>query len=141
MYDNPLRMTYTYPALAFGGASSSTTIKPPRRFNGPGQMKNGLIHDIHVAVTVLFTAVTTPAFVRLGYAGDHDYYAELNMGTAAASTGVNAGEATTYPIFRAIDLANDPTPGALTAVLVNFVAATGGSPAGTGTVAISIGWW
>lgn len=140
-YDNPLRMTYSYPALAFGGASSSTTIKPPRRTAGAGTMKNGIIHDIHVAVTVLFTAVTTPAFVRLGYAGNNLYYAELNMGTAAASAGINAGEQSTYPIFKGIDLANDPVPGALTAVLVNFVAATGGSPAGTGTVSIVIGWY
>jgi hypothetical protein len=141
MYDNPMRMTYVYPALAFGGASSASTIKPPRRLAGSGTMKEGIIHDIHVAVTVLFTAVTTPAFVRLGYAGDHDYYAELNMGTAAASAGINAGEQSTYPIFRKIDLANDETPGALTAVLVNFVAATGGSPAGTGTTTVSIGWY
>jgi hypothetical protein len=140
-YDNPYPVTYVYPALAFGGASSASTIKPPKRSAGSGTMKNGIIHDIHVAVTVLFTAVTTPAFVRLGYSADHDYYAELNMGAAAASAGINAGEQSTYPIFRAIDLANDPTPGALTAVLLNFVAATGGSPAGTGTTMINIGWY
>lgn len=134
-YDNRLRMTYTYPALAFGAGSSSTTIKPPRR-----RLK-GAIEDIAVAVTVLFTAVTTPAFVRLGYSSDHDYYAELNMGTAAASAMINAGEQTTNPIFRTIDLQNDSTPGVLTSVLVNFVAATGGSPAGTGTVMINIGWF
>lgn len=137
MYDNPTRLTYTYPALAFGGTSSSTTIKPPR-----GKY-NGVVEDIHVAVTVLFTAVTTPAYVRLGYSGDNDYYAELNMGTAAASAGYGTVDITgaTSPIFRKIDLLNDPVPGELSAVLVNFVAATGGTPAGTGTVAISIGWW
>jgi len=133
-YDNPVRMTYTYPALAFGGTSSSTTIKPPR-----GRAK-GTIEDIAVAVTVLFTAVTTPAYVRLGYSADHDYYAELNMGTAAASAMINAGEQSTNPIYRKIDLDHDTTPGDLSSVLVNFVAATGGTPAGTGTVMICIGW-
>lgn len=135
-YDNPLHLTYTYPALAFGGASSSSTIKPPRG------KKQANIEEIHVAVTVLFTAVTTPAFIRLGYTADNDYYAELNMGTAAASAGYGTSDITaSNPIFRKIDLANDPTPGVLTGVLVNFVAATGGSPAGTGTVAITLGWY
>jgi len=137
MYDNPTRITYTYPSLAFGGSSSSSTIKPPR-----GKF-NGTIEDIHVAVTVLFTAVTTAAFIRLGYSGDHDYYAELNMGTAAANAGYGTADITsaTSPIYRRIDLKNDPVPGILTAVLVNFVAATGGTPAGTGHVNICIGWW
>lgn len=135
MYDNPLRVTYTYPALAFGGTSSSTTIKPPRGLN------NGRIEDIHVAVTTLFTAVTTPAFVRIGYSGDTDYFAELNMGTAAASAGLGGRDFTTSPIFRGIDMVNDATAGALSSVLVSFVAATGGTPAGTGTVSIPISWW
>ena len=137
MYDNPTRITYTYPSLAFGGTSSSTTIKPPRG------LYQARIEDIHVAVTVLFTAVTTPAYVRLGYSADHDYYAELNMGTAAASAGYGTVDITgaTSPIYRRIDLRNDPTPGTLTGVLVNFVAATGGTPAGTGTVAICLSWY
>jgi hypothetical protein len=134
-YDAPLRITYPYPALAFGGASSSSTIKPPR---GKTQ---ATIEEIHVGVTVLFTAVTTPAFIRLGYSADHDYYAELNMGTAAASAGYGTSDITINPIFRKIDLRSDPNPGVLTSVLVNFVAATGGSPAGTGTVLISLGWY
>jgi cytochrome c biogenesis protein CcdA len=137
MYDNPTRITYTYPALAFGGTSSSSTIKPPRN------KFQGTIEEIHVGVTVLFTAVTTPAYVRLGYSGNNAYYAELAMGTAAASAGFGTVDITgaTSPIFKRIDLKNDPTPGVLTAVLVNFVAATGGTPAGTGTVGICIGWY
>lgn len=137
MYDNPKRITYTYPALAFGGASSSSSIKPPRG------LFNGTVEDIHVAVTVLFTAVTTPAYIRLGYAGNTSYYAELAMGTAAASAGYGSADiaASTGVIFRRIDLRNDPVPGVLTAVLVNFVASTGGTPAGTGSVNVCIGWW
>lgn len=137
MYDNPLRISYPYPALAFGGAASSSTIKPPRG------LYNGFIQDIHVAVTVLFTAVTTPAFIRVGYTGDTDYYAELNMGTAAANAGYGSADvaSSTGVVFRRIDLRNDPVPGVLTGVLVSFVAATGGTPAGTGTAVICIGWW
>lgn len=143
MYDQPLRIPYVYPALAFGGASSSTTIKPPRARPEGGTMNNARIEEIHVAVTVLFTAVTTPAYVRLGYSGDNDYYAELAMGTAAASAGFGTSDiaGAVSPIFRKIDLKNDPIPGVLTGILVNFVAATGGSPAGTGTVVITLGWW
>lgn len=135
-YDNPRFFPYVYPALAFGGASSSTTILPP-----PG-LSQGYILDIHAAVTVLFTAVTTPAFVRVGYSGNNAYYAELSMGVAAASAGYNRRSATLTPATpRKIDMNNDPTTGVLTSLLVNFVAATGGSPAGTATVTIGIEWF
>jgi hypothetical protein len=132
-YENPLTMTYVYPALGFGAASSASSIKPPLR------MVQGNIRDIHVGVTVLFTQVTTAAHVLLGYSGDTDYYADLTMGAAAASAGYNLRDAGS--IYRKIDILNDTVPGVLTAVLVSFVAATGGSPAGTGTTAILIDWF
>lgn len=132
-YENPIAGSYVYPALGFGAAASASTIKPPV---GLGQ---GRVRDIHVGVTVLFTQVTTAAHVLLGYAGDTDYYADLTMGAAAASTGYNFRDAGS--IYRKIDITNDPTPGVLTGVSVNFIAATGGSPAGTGTTNIMIEWF
>lgn len=135
-YENGRAISYVYPALGFGAASSSSTIKPPRNLN------QGNILDIHAAVTVLFTQVTTPAFVRLGYSGNNAYYAELNMGAAAASAGYSYRDVTAVANNpRKIDILNDPTPGVLTSVLLNFVAATGGSPAGTATVVIPIEWF
>lgn len=133
-YENPRAGSYVYPALGFGAAASASTIKPPL-----GGLRQGRVLDIHVGVTVLFTQVTTPAHVLLGYAGDTDYYADLNMGAAAASAGYNFRDAGS--IYRKIDLDNDPVPGALTGVSVNFIAATGGSPAGTGTVNVMIEWF
>lgn len=132
-YENPVGISYVYPALGFGAAASSSTIKPPLKLN------QGNIRDIHVGVTVLFTQVTTAAHVLVGYSGDTDYFADLTMGAAAASAGYNTRDAGS--IYRKIDLLNDPTPGVLTSVLVSFVAATGGSPAGTGTVNIFIEWF
>lgn len=132
-YENPRHSNYVFPALAFGGATSASTIKPPLRLN------QGNIVDIHVGATVLFTQVTTAAHVLLGYAGDTDYYADLTMGAAAASAGYNLRDAGS--IYRKIDLLNDTVPGVLTGVLVSFIAATGGTPAGTGTVNVLIDWF
>lgn len=132
-YENPTTISYVWGSLAFGGTGSTSSIRAPRG------LQQGNIRDIHAAVTVLFTAVTTPAYVRLGYSGTAAYYAELSMGTAAASAGYNLRDAGT--ISRKIDLVNDPVPGALTGVLVTFVAATGGSPAGTAHVTVAIDWF
>lgn len=132
-YENPTTVCYSFPALAFGGTGSTSTIRSPRG------LVQGNIRDIHAAVTVLFTAVTTPAYVRLGYSGTAAYFAELSMGTAAASAGYNLRDAGT--ISRKIDLVNDATSGALSGVLVTFVAATGGTPAGTATVTVVIDWF
>lgn len=132
MYDNPKTITYSISALAFGGAGSTRTLRSPRGIN------RGNVRDVMVAVTVTFTQVTTPAFVRLGWSTTPAYYAELNMGAAAAGVGWNFRDAGS--ISRSIDLVNDPVTGPLAGVLVTFVAATGGTPAGTGDVHICIEW-
>lgn len=132
-YDNPLTMTYSIAALAFGGASSTRGIKPPKNMN------RGNVRDIMTSVTVLFTAVTTAAFLKVGHAGDDDYFAIVSMGTAAAGAGYGLRD--NGSIFKMIDLLNDPTPGVLTQILLTFTASTGGSPAGTADVNVCIDWF
>lgn len=127
-YDRPSNVSYVYPAKDFT-AAITRAIKPP-------YLKNrGIIVDIHVAVTTLFTQVTTPAYVRVGTAASDALYAELNMGAAAANTAYNVTDFPTA-IKKTIDLSRD----AVTAVQLKIVAPTGGSPAGVGDLTLTIGW-
>jgi hypothetical protein len=131
-YDNGIVCSYSFGSLAFGGSGSAWALKPPAGLN------RGKIVDIQVQVSVLFTAVTTPAYVRLGWAADDDYYAQLSMGTAAATDAYgirNVGY--DVAVFKSINMVVD----AISQVEVVFVAATGGTPAGTGVPNIMINWW
>lgn len=132
-YDDALTLTYSVSALAFGGTSTTRGIKPPKNMN------RGNIRDITTSVTVLFTAVTTAAFLKVGTAGDDDYFASISMGTAAAGSGYGLRDAGS--IFKMIDMKDDATAGVLTQVLVTYTAATGGTPAGTADVNICIDWF
>lgn len=133
MYDNALRLTYGSSALAFGATGSTRGIKAPKG------LSRGNIREIHNCVTATFTATTTQAFIRIGHAGDADYFAELGMGTIAGGNGYGLRDAGS--IFKVIDVANDTVAGVLTQILVTYVAATGGTPAGTADVTITIDWF
>jgi hypothetical protein len=88
-YDNPIVITYGLGDQDFGAAGDALAIKPP-----PG-VSRGRIVDSHVAVKETFTAVTTPAYIRLGTAADADFYAELNLGTAAGGANIDLSSAST----------------------------------------------
>lgn len=127
-YSNPKIITYALGVQAFT-TPITRFVKPPRRAN------RGVIVDIATSVTVLFTAVTTAGFVRVGTAGDNAKYAELNMGTAAANSAYTAVDVP-GSIKSDIDMARD----AITSVRIATIAPTGGSPAGTADVWIPIAW-
>lgn len=132
-YDNPVVITHCFGSVNFASGSASA-LRPP-----PG-LTRGKIVDIQVQVATLFTAVTTPAFIRLGSSGDADFYAELNLGTAAATDAYgirNIAGGYDAVVFRSIDIVQDN----LAQVEVVFVAPTGGSPAGAGVVNITIAWF
>lgn len=134
-YDNPLLVTYTVAATTFGSAFQ---LKPPKG------LTRGTIFDIHVMVTATFTAVTTPASVQIGYTGSANYYAELNMGTAASGTSRNSSDILEPEVVvkRPIFLRDDPGVGSdLTHVLLTSVAPTGGTPAGGGVISVPVGWY
>lgn len=124
-YSNPHVVTYTIPSVNFTSATA-TAIKAPKGY------ENGRILDVGVRVTTLFTAVTTPGYVRLGTTTDADAYAELNMGTAAATDFYNTQNDTDAIIDA--DVTN-------TQIEVTFVAPTGGTPAGVGDVVIVVAWF
>lgn len=129
MYDNPLTVSYNMGLHDFGAGGDALAIKPP-----PGRNR-GRIEDIHVAVTETFNQVTTPAYIRVGTAGDADKYAELNMGAAADTDAYNLRN--TGAQTSVIDLDAD----SISQVEVAYVAPTGGTPAGIGYVTIVISWF
>ena len=125
-YDNPDVVTYVIPSVDFGAGGGSFAVKAPNGY------ENGRILDVGVMVTETFTTDTTPGYVRIGTTGDADAYAELNMGTAAATDFYNT-QNDTDAIIEA-DVTN-------TQLEVVCVAPTGGTPAGIGHVHIVIGWF
>lgn len=131
-YDNPFLVSYNFGSIVFT-AATSWALKPP-----PG-VSRGKIIDIQVQASVVFNAVTTPAYVRIGKAGTAAFYGELNLGTTAANAATGIRDMASYAaaVFRDIDLVQD----GVTDVKVTTVANTGGSPTGTGVLNIAIAWW
>ena len=133
-YDKYDVVNYGFGLYVFTNALTAL-LYPPRRCN------RGVVVDIHVNATVLFTAVTTPAYVRLGIAGDLDKYAELNLATTASGAALNLPASGAYNpsnpnAFSVIDLVGDGA----SYVTLSVVAPTGGSPAGTGYLNVALGW-
>lgn len=126
-YDNPLVVTYNFAQHDFGAGAGATSFKAPAGFS------KGQIIDVGVKdITETFTAVTTPAFVRLGTTGDADAYAELNMATAAATDTFNTQDDADAIIEATITS---------TQVEVTYVAPTGGTPAGIGSPYVVVAWF
>lgn len=129
-YEAPFRQSYAFPAVNFG----STTLK---KIRGPKGM-TGKVVSIHAYVTTLFTAVTTEGAIALGSdaSTNKDIYASMGMSTTAAlatreSSNVTGAIKTGSTSFATKD----------TDIFVNFVAPTGGSPAGVADVNIVIEWF
>lgn len=127
-YADPVSKAYSFPAIAFG-TGSSQTIRGPKG-------KTGIVRDIHVSATVLFTAVTTSGRVDVGNSTTAAAAGSLTLGTLAAggSRSVLDGQDATSALVSGYICPAD------TDVKVSFVAPTGGSPAGTGTVTVFIDW-
>lgn len=129
MYDNPRTITYSLGSHNFGAGAGAFAIRPP------AGCKTGRVVDIHVMPTVTFTQVTTPAFVRVGTTGVPAKYAELNLGAAAATDGYNLSNTGVKP--QPFDMEAD----VISQLEVVFVAPTGGTPAGTGLVQVTVDWF
>ena len=122
-YDNPRTLTIPLGSVNFAtnGASS---------FKLPNGLRGRLV-DIGVIATTSFTAATTGAAVNIGTTADPDAYASLgSLGTLAATDTFNTTNDPTAIINA--DLPAD------TQIEVQFVAPTGGSPAGVGLVYVVV---
>lgn len=123
---------YHLGSINFVGTPAAQAIRVPKgaRF--------ARIVDVHVMASVAFTATTTPGYVDIGTAGTAAKYVHFNCGTTAAtdarcfddSDGRVAG-------YEVIDTVGE----AIEQLEVSFVAPTGGTPAGTGLVTISVEWF
>ena len=125
-YSNPHVVTYVLPAVDFGAGDSAHAIRAPYGYS------KGRILDVGVAVTETFNQVTTPGYVRIGTATDADAYAQLNMAAAAATNFYNTQDDTDAIIDADVDD---------TQLEVACIAPTGGTPAGIGTVHITVAWF
>lgn len=127
-YSNPNRRTYTFPGIAFGTSGAQTLDNP--------KGKAGRIVSVQVVATVLFTAVTTPGRVDLGNSTTANAYGSLSLGTLAAAASLSSEGTIGYASYTNTtrDIAADVP------LKVSFIAPTGGSPAGTGTVILTVDW-
>lgn len=120
-------VTYKFASHDFGGGAGATSFKAPRGFS------NGRILDVGLMdITETFTNTTTPAYVRVGTAGDADAYAQLDCGVAAATDTYNTQDDTDAIIEP--DIGNSQ-------IEVAFVAPTGGTPAGIASAYVVVGWY
>jgi hypothetical protein len=120
--DAPFEITYVLPAVDFA-STKTEVIETPAGFRGI--VKAITLYN----VTVTFTAVTTPAYVYVGITGDTDAYAlSAGLGTlaqnAADCPALTKGATHIIPPGQTVD--------------VTAVAPTGGSPAGTATIGVTI---
>lgn len=131
-YANPFPRTYVFDDINF---ATSTTAK----FKGPKGLE-GRVRDISVNGQVLFTAVTTPAYVRVGKADNSAdaAYAEVPLGTLAAG-GVIVATQDAPSTWRKTGAAGILPMN--TEIKMSFVAPTGGTPAGTGDVTVTVDWF
>lgn len=132
-YDNAKVVCYPFPAVDFS-TGSTHKLKIPR---GSAEAR---VMDILCSATVLFTQVTTPALVQVGDGTTADIFASLTLGALAAGSTIG-GSDVANGIFKAVYLAGNYNSGAgLHDLIATFVAPTGGTPAGTATVIIVVGY-
>lgn len=137
-YDQPLTISYSMGLLDFAAAATANAIQRPYG------KKFARIEELHVAVSEVFNAVTTPAYLNIGTASDPDKFASLNMGTAAATDGygTNDDPDAILAAGKLIDLDRDGDSGAsLDQLEVVTVQNTGGTPTGIGEVTVVISWY
>lgn len=129
-YDLPRQLTYSLGLHDFGAGAGVRHIKAPTTKQSSTR---GKLVSVAVDTTEAFTADTTAGFVRVGTAADPDAFAELNMSTALINVWWSEADDT--------DAIIDADIPAGTIVEVDFVAPTGGTPAGIGYVYVSIDWY
>lgn len=126
-YDQAKPVTYSFPTHDFGAGGDSMSVRGPAG-------KNGRLTGIQVrAIGEAFNAVTTPAQVLVGTAGNTDAFGLLNVGVLADTDSINEAVDTDAIISEHI-----PPD---TQVEITFVAPTGGTPAGIGQAEVTIEWW
>jgi len=125
-YSNPVTAVYSYGEHDFGAASETF------RFKGPAG-KKGYLVDVNVSATEVFTNTTTEGAVKVGSAEAGAQYVNMGLGTLADKATQNASDTAADVVLR--DLPAD------TAIWVQLLAPTGGTPSGKGFVQIIVNWY
>jgi hypothetical protein len=132
--DDPA-FTYVLASHDFGAGAGTGSIKAP-----VGKTR-GRILDIGITnITEAFTDDTTAAYFQVGDGTDVDKYCQLEV---ANGTGSGIGDTyntrdDTDAIIEADIIVSDLTGGQLE---FNYVAPTGGTPAGIGSPYIAVRWY
>jgi len=122
--DAPFDVTYVFPAKDFGAESDWTeVIESPPGFRG--MVRAITMYD----VTEVFNAPTTASYVYVGISGDTDAFC------TSASLGTLAADASDSPVLT--DGATKYIP-ANTTIHVTGINATGTTPTGIATTAVTI---
>lgn len=131
-YDNLKTLTYGYPAVNFAAGNATHKVAIPRG------AQYARVLDIMVEATVTFTQVTTPGLVQVGDGTTANQFAQLSLGGTAAGATIGSADSA----VRRVDyLKGNYNSGAgLHDLTITFVAPTGGTPAGTGNVFITVGY-
>lgn len=142
-YSDPLRITYT---RSIATTTTTWAIATP-----PG-CTHFRVADIQASVTTTYNAVTTPAKVGVGVAGNVNDAGYISLGTTAAGSATGLGSQInrgTNPKYQAMDVSGTSNtitgtpkiPTVLGPALITFTANTGGSPAGAGVAEVTLEWF
>ena len=151
-YDDAIREVYDLPSAAFGATTDSASIIGPKG-------RRGVVRDIEVRITAAMVGTTTVPEVRVGTAASANEYARFRLGTAAGTgygTGVQRAsqvggntlidgtpsfeDFTGHVVLGSTQVAASVIPADVAAVITRQ-AGTGGTPAGTGVVRVTIDWF
>lgn len=121
-YSIPNRMSYSFGEEDIADAARALSVRGPTG-------KDGRLVSVSLSATETFNAVTTPAKLQIGTAADTDAYAEISIGTLAA----------TDSVFHSFFSQNIAIPKD-TQIEITEVANTGGTPAGKAFITITIDW-
>lgn len=151
-YDIPEKRVYEIPSAAFGATTAALA------FQGPSG-KTGYVRNIEVEITATMVGTTTVPEVDVGTASGDFTYARFRLGTtatagyAASASPLNAGylvstapgntggvpralnDYTGHIALETVRLPKD------TPFFITGTAGTGGSPAGTARIEVSIDWF
>ena len=131
-YDNLKTLTYGYAGVNFASGNATHKVAVPRA------AQYARVLDIMVEATVTFTQTTTPGLVQVGDGTTANKFGQLSLGGTAAGSTIGSGDS---PVRTADYLKGNYNSGAgLHDLTITFVAPTGGTPAGTGNVFITIGY-
>ena len=150
-YDTPQREVYVYNDATFGATTVAHNIKGPKGCYG-------VVRDIEVDVTTTLVGTTTVPEIDVGTASGDYTYGRYRLGTTAAAgyaTGVHrasqeAGiignpprQANDFAGHVVLDGGSNFSAGRIpadTAAVITCAAGVGGTPAGGGTVRVTIDW-